>query len=112
MLNLYSSRHAGAYQADNHRVMVWDGQSLFPWHVNRKIFPNEHLTPDQRQRVGYFQRHQGDWFLVNEGMPQMHDVGAKKDVPIGGNVKLTDGAQVLLSREDGGRLIHVQLVKG
>ncbi len=112
VLNLYSSRHAGAYQADNHRVMVWDGQSLFPWHVNRKIFPNEHITPDQRQRVGYFQRHQGDWFLVNEGMPQMYDVGAKQDVPIGGNVKLIDGAQVLLSREDGGRLIHVQLVKG
>lgn len=112
VLNLYSSRHAGAYRADNHRVMVWDGQSLFPWHVNRKVFPNEHLTSDQRKRIGYFQRHQGEWFLVNEGMPQMHDVGNKRDVPIGGNVKLSDGAQVLLSREDGGRLIHVQLVNG
>jgi len=112
VLNLYSSRHSGSYQPDNHRVMVWNGQSLFPWHVNRKIFPNEHLTPAQKKRVGYFQLHQGDWFLVNEGMPQMHDIAAKKDVPIGGHVKLTDGSQFLLSREDGGRLVQVQLVNG
>jgi hypothetical protein len=42
----------------------------------------------------------------------MYDVVAKRDVPIGGHVKLTDGAQYLLSREDGGRLIQVQLVNG
>jgi serine/threonine protein kinase len=112
VLNFYSSRHSGSYQPDNHRLMVWDGQSLFPWHVNRKIFPNEHLAADQRKRTGYFQLHQGDWYLVNEAMPQMRDVTRKADVPIGGNVKLTDGAQILLSAEDGGRLIQVQLVNG
>ncbi len=110
VLNLYSSKHVGSFQPDNHRVMVWDGQSLFPWHANRKVFPNEHLSPDQKKRVGYFQLHQGDWYLVNEGMPQMHDTVAKRDIPIGGNVKLLDGSQFLLSREDGGRLIQVQLV--
>jgi hypothetical protein len=92
--------------------MVWDGQSLFLWHVNRLIFPNEKLTAAQKKRVGYFQLHQGDWILVNEGMPQMHDVNAKVDVPIGRHVKLTDGSQFLLSREEGGRLIQVQLVNG
>ncbi|MGV1006406.1 MAG: helix-hairpin-helix domain-containing protein [Candidatus Nanopelagicales bacterium] len=112
VLNLYSSRHAGSFQPDNHRVMVWDGQSLFAWHVNRKVFPNEHLTPDQRKRVGYFQFHQGDWYLVNEGMPTMRDLTEKKDVPIGGHVKLTDGGQFLLSGDEGGRLIQVQLVQG
>ncbi len=112
VLNLYSSRHSGSYQPDNHRVMVWDGQSLFPWHVNRNIFPNEHLSPAQKKRVGYFQCHQGEWFLVNEGMPRLRDIAEKKDVPIGQNVKLTDGGQFLLSDEEGGRLIQVQLVKG
>lgn len=112
VLNLYSSRHSGTYQPDNHRVMVWNGQSLFPWHVNRKIFPNEHLTPEMKRRVGYFQLHQGDWYLVNEGMPQMHDVTGKKDVPVGGNVRLSDGNQYLLSPDEGGRLIQVQLVEG
>jgi serine/threonine protein kinase len=112
VLNLYSSRHSGSYQPDNHRVMVWDGQSLFPWHVSRLIFPNEHLPQQQRKRVGYFQLHQGDWYLVNEGMPQMYDLATKKDVAIGEHVKLSDGSQYLLSRQDGGRLIQVQLVNG
>lgn len=112
VLNLYSSRHSGSFQPDNHRIMVWNGQSLFPWHVSRKVFPNEHLPPEQRRRVGYFQLHQGNWYLVNEAMPTMHDVTAKKDVPLGGNVLLADGSQFLLSREDGGRLIQVQLVNG
>jgi serine/threonine protein kinase len=109
VLNFYSSRTAGKFHTDNHRLMVWDGQSIFPWHVNRTVFPNEHITPEQKKRVGYFQFHAGDWYLVNENMPTMKDVVAGKDIPIGGNVKLTDGAQVLLSNEVGGRLIQVQL---
>lgn len=112
VLNFYSSRGGSDYRPDNHRLMVWDGQSLFPWHVNRLIFPNERLAPDQRKRVGYFQKHQGDWYLVNEGMPSLHDADARRDIPVGGHVKLSEGAKILLSREDGGRLVHVQLVSG
>lgn len=112
VLNFYSSRTAGDFRADNHRLMVWDGQSLFPWHVNRLLFPNEHLKPDHRKRVGYFQRHQGHWYLVNEAMPSLYDADAKVDVPIGEHVKLVDGAKILLSREEAGRLVHVQLVSG
>lgn len=112
VLNRYSSRHSGSYQPDNHGVMVWNGQSLFPWHVNRRVSPNEHLGAEQRRGIGYFQFHQGDWYLVNEGMSQMYDVAAQRDVAIGGNVKLANGSQLLLSREDGGRLIQVQLVNG
>ena len=111
ILNFYSSRQGTSFRSDNHRLMVWDGQSLFPWHANRLIFPGEKLSTDQKKRVGYFQYHNGDWYLVNLGMPQMHDVVAKQDVPLGGSVKLADGAQLLLSRDDGGRLVQVQLVR-
>ena len=92
--------------------MVWDGQSLFPWHIRRGLSPNEHLRPEQKKRVGYFQKHGSDWVLVNEAMPQLHDVDAGRDVPVGSHVKLADGARILLSREEGGRLVHVQLVSG
>ena len=112
VLNLYSIRSGSTFKPDNHRVMVWNGQSLNAWHANRLIAPNERLTPDQRRRLGYFQLHQGDWYLVNEGMPDLQDVGANQPIPIGGNVKLTDGLQLLLSREDGGRLVQVQLING
>jgi hypothetical protein len=45
-------------------------------------------------------------------MPTLYDADAKAEVPIGSHVKLTDGAKILLAREDGGRLVHVQLVSG
>ena len=73
---------------------------------------DEALAAAQRRRAGYFQKHQGDWYLVNEAMPTMRDVGAKRDVPIGDHVRLVEGAQILLSQEDGGRLVQVQLVSG
>lgn len=109
VLNLYSSRTKGSFLSDNHRLMVWNGQSLFPWHVDRTVYPNEHLEPVQKNRVGYFQLHDGDWFLVNEGMPGMKNVSAGKDIKIGDSVKLEEGTQVLLSPMEGGRLIQVQM---
>lgn len=109
VLNLYSSRQKGRFHSDDHRVMVWNGQSLFPWHANRKIFPNEHLEDDQKSRVGYFQEHQGTWYLVNEALPGMKDVTSGKDIPLKGHVTLTDGAQILLDQDEGGRLVQVQI---
>jgi len=109
VLNLYSSRQTGSYRSENHRVMVWDGQSLYPWHVNRNVFPSERLADVDKKRVGYFRLHQGEWVLVNEGLPAMKDVGGDRVVPIGDFVYLREDTKVLLSPEDGGRLIHVQM---
>lgn len=109
VLNLYSSHAKGKFMPDNHRIMVFDGQSLFRWHENRMVFPNEKLSADETKRVGYFTNYNGNWYLVNERMQQMCDVRAQKDIPIGGKVLLEDGAQILLSAELGGRLILVQM---
>lgn len=51
ILNLYSSRKEGKYLPDNHRLMVWTGQSMFLWHSNSLIAPNERLTDIQKKRV-------------------------------------------------------------
>jgi serine/threonine protein kinase len=112
VLNLYSTRREGRYQPDNHRLMVYSNQSLFAWHVNRHIFPNERLTADQRKRVGYFVLHNGVWWLVNESLPDLTDVQTKVRYAPGSKVELKDGSHLLLSREDGGRLVVVQLVEG
>lgn len=109
ILNLYSSRSKGRFLSDDHRLMVWDGQSIFPWHANRKVFPNEHLTEEQSRRVGYFQKHKGTWFIVNERLPEMKNVTSGEPVPVGGHVALTEGLQLLLSAGEGGRLVQVQL---
>ena len=109
VLNFYSSRRGDAYRADDYRLMVYTNQSLFQWHSNRHVTPNERLTEEQKQRVGYFVHHEGRWWLVNERLPQCRDLGAQRDIPVGERVALSDGLQLLLSREDGGRLALVQM---
>lgn len=112
VLNLYSARKEGSFRPDNHRLMVWTGQSLFAWHANRLIAPNERLSAEQRRRVGYFVLHGGVWWLVNEGLPDLVDADSKAVVPIGAKVELKDGLKLLLSRAEGGRLALVQLAQG
>jgi hypothetical protein len=113
VLNLYSSRAKGSFRPDDHRLMVWSGQSLFQWHSNCLIAPNEKLTDAQKKRVGYFQEHNGAWWLVNEGLSDLTEVtgGNKKPIPISQKVELKDGQQLLLDKNDGGRLVVVQMVE-
>lgn len=111
ILNLYSSRREGNFRPDNHRLMVWTGQSLFWWHANSLIVPNERLSDDQKRRVGYFVFHQDKWWLVNERLPDLRDVVNKTDIPIGGKLELKDGQQILFAKGDGGRLAVIQMVE-
>ena len=111
ILNLYYKQGA-TFKPDNHRVMVYNGVRLYSWHVNRKIFPNEKLARDQKKPFAYFQFHNGQWYLVNQALDSMKDVtDDKKPIAHGENIQLTDGRQILLSEEEGGRLIQVQLVQ-
>ena len=110
VLNLYSSRSDGKFAPDNHRLMVYHNQYLYPWHVNRNVFPNEKLTDAQKRPVGYFAFHNGQWCFVNQTLPGMKDLTAMQDVKVGEMVALADGMQLLLSSEDGGRLAQIQIV--
>lgn len=111
ILNLYSNHGGGNFKPDNYRLMVYSNQYIYPWHANRKIFPNEKLTADETKAVAYFQFHQGEWWVCNQTLTGMKDGTTKELVPIGGRVKLTDGLQLLLSPEEGGRLAYVQMVQ-
>lgn len=110
ILNLYYSHKQGKFINENRRLMVYADQSIYPWHVNRNVAPNEKLTVSQSQRAGYFLWHNHRWLLVNERMPDLYNASTNTAVPIGDNVELMEGLQLLLSREEGGRLVHVQLV--
>jgi serine/threonine protein kinase len=111
VLNLYSSDGKGKFRPDNHRLMVYDQQNLYPWHANRRMVPNEKLTDAQRKPVADFHFRNGGWMLVNRSLPHMKNATTGAMVPPGTAIALTDGLQLLLSPEDGGRLIHVQLVQ-
>ncbi|GHV25085.1 kinase [Bacteroidia bacterium] len=111
VLNLYSSRKAGSFTSDDYRLMVYHNQYLYSWHVNRNVSPNEKLSAEQKKPVGYFVFHQNKWLFVNQRLNDLEDKTEGKKIPIGQSVELSDGKQILLSKEDGGRLIIVQLVK-
>lgn len=110
VLNLYSLRK-DKFTSDNHRVMIYPNQYIHEYHVNRMIFPNEKLTDEQKKPVGYFQFHQGKWIFVNQKIPCLIEKSNNnKPIPIGSSLELKDNQQLILSKDEGGRMIHVQLL--
>lgn len=113
ILNLYSTRGKGKFTPDNHRLTVYSDQYLYEWHANRLVFPNERLTDEQKKPVGYFKLHHGRWVFINQRLLHMQVVGEEKlHVQPNEMVELKDGQKLLLSPEDGGRLVQVQLADG
>lgn len=110
VLTMYSSRGKTRFLPDNHRLVVYTNQYLYPWHVNRNVRPNERLAIEATRPVGYFVFHGGRWVFVNQRLQHMRDMTTNVSVPINTMVEITDGKQLLLSNEEGGRLLHVQLV--
>ncbi|MFG6425686.1 helix-hairpin-helix domain-containing protein [Lepagella muris] len=110
VLNLYYSPKPGVFKPENYRLMVYHHQSLYMWHVNRFIFPNEKLTAEEKRPVGDFHFHNGKWILINRRLPNLWDKDTDKKIEIGQAVELTEGKKILLGKNDGDRLIVVQLV--
>lgn len=110
ILNFYYAPSHNKYISEKYRLMVYDKQSLYQWHSNCFVPANEKLSKDDKKPVGDFHFYQGQWILINRRLPAMRDVSENKDIPIGGYVSLTDGKQILLEKEHGGRLVVVQLV--
>lgn len=111
IIDFYSERTEGKFVSDNHRLMVYSNQSLFPWHCNRLIHPNERLKAVDKYRQGYFVFHEKKWFLVNEKIQGLLEVTSKTEYPIGSQIELVDGLQLLIGKKNGDRLFHIQIVK-
>ena len=111
ILNFYYAPSHGKYISENYRLMVYDKQTLYKWHSNNLVSANEKTSAEDKRPVGDFHFHNGQWILINRRLPDMKDITDGKNVPIGGFVPLTDGRQILLDKNQGGRLVVVQLVK-
>ena len=113
ILNFYYSPRHGSFMSEKYRLMVYDKQTLYMWHVNRNIGANEKTSADDKKPAGDFHFHNGQWILINRRIPDMFEIladGNKKQIAVGGFVPLTEGRKILLSAKDGGRLVIVQLV--
>ncbi|MDQ0109442.1 serine/threonine protein kinase [Chitinophaga terrae (ex Kim and Jung 2007)] len=109
VLDLYYEFKPTVWRPENHRLMVYNNQYLFQWHANRNVVRNERTSEEQKIPVGYFVFHQQQWVLVNQRLTSLKDLTEDKEIPIGGMVALTDGKKLLLSREEGGRVVIVTL---
>jgi hypothetical protein len=109
VLDLYYQFKPSIWKPENHRLMVYNNQYLFQWHANRNVTRNERLAPAQKIPVGYFTFHNSKWVFVNQTLTSLVDKTEEKDIPIGSMVELTDGKKLLLSKEDGGRVVVVTM---
>lgn len=109
VLDLYYQFKESVWKPENHRLMVYKDQYMFQWHVNRNVIRNERLTAEQKVPVGYFTFHNDKWVFVNQKLTSLVDKTENKDIPIGAMVELTDGKQLLLSKEDGGRVVVITM---
>lgn len=109
VLDLYYQFKESVWKPENHRLMVYNNQYLFQWHVNRNVVRNERLTAEQKVPVGYFTFHNNKWVFVNQKLTSLVDKTEEKDIPIGQMVELTDGKKLLLSKEEGGRVVVITM---
>lgn len=109
VLDLYYQFKDTVWKPENHRLMVYNNQYLFQWHANRNVIRNERTTNDQKVPVGYFTYHNDKWVLVNQKLTSLKDLTEDKEVPIGEMVELTDGKKLLLSKDDGGRVVVITI---
>lgn len=109
VLDLYFKFKDDVWKPEGHRLMVYHNQYLFKWHVSKNVIRNESLTDIDKKPVGYFTFYQGKWVLVNQSLHGMKDLTEQKDIPVNSMVELTNGKKILLSNEEGGRLLYVTL---
>ena len=109
VLDLYYQFKPSVWKPENHRLMVYNNQYLFQWHANRNVVRNEKLTAEQKVPVGYFTFHNGKWVLVNQKLSSLKDLTEDKEIPEGTMVEITDGKKLLLSKEEGGRVVVITM---
>jgi serine/threonine protein kinase len=110
VFDFYSSRDGQKFLPDNHRLMIYDDQYLYPWHVLRNLFPNEKLSENDKKPVAYFKFHKNQWILINQTMDGLVDLTNNKPIAKGSFVALTNGLKLQLSKERNGRVVNVSLV--
>jgi len=64
---------------------------------------------EQKVPFGYFTFYQGKWVLVNQTLPSLKDLTEDTDIPAGTMVELTDGKKLLLSKDEGGRVVVITM---
>ena len=109
VLDFFYQFKPNVWKPENQRLVVYNNSTLHQWHSNRNVVRNEKLTDAQKERVGFFSYHKNKWVFVNEKLTSLKDVTENKEVLIGSMVEIIDGKKLLLSKEEGGRLLIISI---
>lgn len=109
VLDFYYQFKPNVWKPENQRLVVYNNATLHQWHSNRNVIRNERLTDAEKISVGYFSFYNGKWVFVNQKLTSLSDKTEGKDIPIGSMVEITNGKQLLLSKEDGGRVAVISI---
>lgn len=109
VLDFFYRFKPSVWKPENQRLVVYNNSTLHQWHSNRNVLRNEKLTDNQKVRVGYFSFFNNKWVFVNEKLPSLKDITEDKPIPTGTMVEITNGKKLLLSNEEGGRVVIVSI---
>ncbi|MDD3507017.1 MAG: kinase [Parabacteroides sp.] len=109
VLDFFYQFKPGVWKPDNQRLVIYNNSTLHQWHSNRNVLRNEKLTDNQKERVGYFSFFNNKWVFVNEKLPSLKDITEDRPISIGTMVEITNGKKLLLSKEEGGRVVIVSI---
>ncbi len=109
VLDFYYQFKPNVWKPENQRLVVYDNSTLHQWHTNRNVIRNERLTDTEKVSVGYFSFFNGKWVFVNQKLNALSDKTEGKDIPVGSMVEITNGKQLLLSKEEGGRVAVISI---
>ncbi|MCF0233943.1 MAG: kinase [Thermoguttaceae bacterium] len=112
VLEFYNSYDRGeSFQAENCRLVVFNGRPLYSWNLENGRSPNENVSEAERKRVGVFQRLKGGrWIFRNETLREFADctTGKWKSISPGEYAVLEGGRKWLLKND--GRLAEIQFL--
>jgi serine/threonine protein kinase len=109
VLDFYYQFKEAVWKPENQRLVVYNNSTLHQWHSNKNIIRNERLTNENKIRQGYFSFHNDKWVFVNEKLSGLKDLTEDREIPIGSMVELTNDKRLLLSKEEGGRVVIVSI---
>ena len=109
VLDFFYQAQPNIWKPDNQRLVIYHNSTLHQWHSSRLLVRNEKLTDAQKARVGYFALHNYKWVFVNEKLTSLKDLTEDKEIPVGSMIDITDGKKLLLSNQEGGRVVLISI---
>lgn len=113
VLEFYSrQRESNEFKSENIHFVVHQKKSIYLWHTDKNIFPNEKLTLEQKKPMGYFSYNQGKWFFENQNLDGMTTIDPSgKTIPVAHNamLEIKDNQWICFSSEPNGRRVLVRI---